>query len=120
MVENRPGLTIFSHVVLLIGVAVIAFPLYVTFVASTLTLEQILSVPMPLLPGDHLLENYRQVLTAGSTKGSQAAVATMLVVEPYRGTDRLRRPVDRQVGQQPIAAEACLDPTGRHVPTGKC
>jgi sn-glycerol 3-phosphate transport system permease protein len=78
MVENRPGLTFFSHAVLLVGIAVIAFPLYVTFVASTLTLEQILTVPMPLVPGDHLLENYRQVLTAGSTKGSQAAVATML------------------------------------------
>ena len=78
MVENRPGLTVLSHAVLLLGVAVIAFPLYVTFVASTLTLEQILTVPMPLLPGDHLVENYRQVLTAGSTKGSQAAVATML------------------------------------------
>ena len=78
MVENRPGLTFFSHAVLLLGIAVIAFPLYVTFVASTLTLEQILTVPMPLVPGDHLLENYRQVLTAGSTKGSQAAVASML------------------------------------------
>jgi sn-glycerol 3-phosphate transport system permease protein len=78
MVENRPGLAVFSHAVLILGIAVIAFPLYVTFVASTLTLEQILTVPMPLLPGDHLIENYRQVLTAGSTKGSQAPVATML------------------------------------------
>jgi len=78
MVENRPGLTVLSHAVLLLGVAAVAFPLYVTFVASTLTLEQILTVPMPLLPGDHLFENYRQVLAAGSTKGSQAPVATML------------------------------------------
>ena len=78
MVENRPGLTILAHAVLLLGVLVVAFPLYVTFVASTLTLEQILAVPMPLLPGDHLIENYAQVLTAGSTKGSKAAVATML------------------------------------------
>ena len=78
MVENRPGLTVMSHAALLAGIVVIAFPLYVTFVASTLTMEEILSVPMPLVPGDHLLENYRQVLTAGSTKGSQAAVATML------------------------------------------
>ena len=30
------------------GIAVVAFPLYVTFVASTHTLESILSVPMPL------------------------------------------------------------------------
>ena len=62
MVENRPGLTILSHSVLILGVLVVAFPLYVTFVASTLTLEQILAVPMPLLPGDHFLDNYRQVL----------------------------------------------------------
>ena len=78
MVENRPWLTIFTHVVLILGVIVVAFPLYVTFVASTLTLDQILSVPMPLLPGDQFVKNYSQVLTAGSTKGSGAAVSTML------------------------------------------
>ena len=41
MVENRPWLTVFSHAVLILGIVVVAFPLYVTFVASTLTLEQI-------------------------------------------------------------------------------
>ena len=78
MVENRPWLTVFAHAVLIAGIIVIAFPLYVTFVASTLTLDQILSVPMPLVPGDQLLHNYSQVLSAGSTKGSGAAVSTML------------------------------------------
>jgi sn-glycerol 3-phosphate transport system permease protein len=78
MVENRPWLTVFSHAVLILGVIAVAFPLYVTFVASTLTLDQILSVPMPLLPGDQFLKNYSQVLSAGSTKGSAAAVSTML------------------------------------------
>src|SRR6266536_1384390 len=73
MVENRPLLTVFTHVVLILGVIVVAFPLYVTFVASTLTLDQILSVPIPPLPGDQFLKNYSQVLTAGSTKGSGAA-----------------------------------------------
>ena len=48
MVENRPGLTFLSHALLILGVLVVAFPLYVTFVASTLSLEQILAVPMPL------------------------------------------------------------------------
>ena len=79
MVENRPWVTFLSHAVLIAGVVVVAFPLYVTFVASTLTLDQIVQVPMPLLPGDHLIENYSQVLTAGSTKGSSAAVSTMLM-----------------------------------------
>jgi sn-glycerol 3-phosphate transport system permease protein len=78
MVENRPWLTIFSHAVLILGVVVVAFPVYVTFIASTLTLDQILAVPMPLLPGDQFLHNYTQVLSAGSTKGSGAAVSTML------------------------------------------
>ena len=78
MVENRPWLTVFSHAVLILGVVAVAFPVYVTFVASTLTLDQILTVPMPLLPGDQFLHNYSQVLSAGSTKGSGAAVSTML------------------------------------------
>jgi sn-glycerol 3-phosphate transport system permease protein len=79
VVENRPGLTFFSHAILILGVVAIAFPLYVTFVASTHTLERIMQVPMPLLPGDQLLENYGQVLAAGTTTGSKAAVGTMLV-----------------------------------------
>ena len=79
MVENRPGLTILSHVVLVLGVLLVAFPVYVTFVASTHTLERILQVPMPLLPGDQLIENYSQVLTAGTTTGSKAAVGSMLI-----------------------------------------
>jgi len=78
MVENRPWLTFMSHAVLIAGVALVAFPLYITFVASTLTLEQILQVPMPLLPGSHLVENYSQVLTAGSQRGAAAPVWRMM------------------------------------------
>ncbi len=79
MVENRPWGTFFAHLVLLLGVVVVAFPLYVTFVASTLTYDQIVHVPMPLLPGDQLMHNYTQALTAGSEKGSSAPVSTMLL-----------------------------------------
>jgi sn-glycerol 3-phosphate transport system permease protein len=78
MVENRPWMTLFYHLVLVAGIVVVAFPLYVTFVASTLTYEQIVNVPMPLTPGEHFFENYHQVLVAGSTKGSAAPVSTML------------------------------------------
>jgi sn-glycerol 3-phosphate transport system permease protein len=35
MVEKRPLLTVLSHAVLILGVLLIAFPVYVTFVAST-------------------------------------------------------------------------------------
>jgi sn-glycerol 3-phosphate transport system permease protein len=79
MVENRPLLNVFSHAVLIAGVALIALPLYVAFIASTHTLETVMRTPMPLWPGDQFLENYSQVLTAGSTKGSKAAVTQMLI-----------------------------------------
>jgi sn-glycerol 3-phosphate transport system permease protein len=78
MVENRPIRDFFAHAVLITGVLLVAFPLWVTFVASTLTFDQIVTVPMPLWPGDQFLHNYTQVLTAGSEKGSSAPVATML------------------------------------------
>lgn len=79
MVENRPWADFFAHAILIIGVILVAFPLYVTFVASTLTYDQIIDVPMPLIPGDQLFENYGQVLRAGSNKGSAAPVSAMLV-----------------------------------------
>jgi len=79
MVENRPWLSFFAHAILIVGVILVAFPLWVTFVASTLTYDQIIHVPMPLIPGDQFLENYSQVLTAGSQKGSAAPVGQMLL-----------------------------------------
>jgi sn-glycerol 3-phosphate transport system permease protein len=78
MVENRPGLTVLSHAVLIVGIVLLAFPLYVTFVASTLRLEDILNVPMPLWPGDRLWENYAQVLTAGTKGGVASPVGRMM------------------------------------------
>jgi sn-glycerol 3-phosphate transport system permease protein len=66
MVERRPFLTFLSHAVLLGGVFVVAFPVYVTFVASTQTPEEVLAAPMSLIPGSHLWENYAHVLTAGA------------------------------------------------------
>jgi sn-glycerol 3-phosphate transport system permease protein len=79
MVENRPVADFIAHAVLILGVILVAFPLYVTFVASTLTYDQIITVPMPLVPGDQMIENYSQVLKAGSKKGSAAPVSHMLV-----------------------------------------
>ncbi|MFL5140736.1 MAG: sn-glycerol-3-phosphate ABC transporter permease UgpE [Microvirga sp.] len=78
MVERRPGLTVFAHAVLLLGIVVVAFPIYVTFVASTHRLEDIMAMPMPLVPGAELLHNYGQVLAAGTSGGTQAPVWRML------------------------------------------
>jgi sn-glycerol 3-phosphate transport system permease protein len=77
MVERRPLLDLLSHLVLLLGVGIVAFPVYVTFVASTLTADEVLQAPMTLLPGSHLLENYRTVLVDG-VGNAASPVATMM------------------------------------------
>jgi len=79
MVENRRWLDILCHAVLIAGIALIAFPLYITFVASTLTHEEILRVPMPLVPGEHFWSNYSQVLLAGSNTAAAAPVGRMML-----------------------------------------
>jgi sn-glycerol 3-phosphate transport system permease protein len=81
MVERRPFLTFLSHAVLLLGVAVVAFPVYLTFVASTHTADAIVQVPMPLLPGDQFWHNYVTALRgADSGPASTAPVARMMWV----------------------------------------
>ena len=79
MIENRPFLTFFSHLILIIGVAIVALPVYVTFVASSLQVDEVLQSPMPLLPGSHLIENYTKVLSQGaSTNVTTAPVGRMM------------------------------------------
>src|SRR6202011_3998156 len=70
MVENRPFLTWLSHAIVLLGVIIIAFPIWMTFVASTHDQATMLHSPIPLLPGTHLFENYRTVLSSGYNQGS--------------------------------------------------
>ena len=69
MVENRPFVTVLSHLVIILGVIIIAFPVWMTFVASTHDQSTMLRSPVPLLPGKHMFENYRQVLVEGFGRG---------------------------------------------------
>ncbi|CNI23879.1 glycerol-3-phosphate transporter membrane protein [Yersinia aldovae] len=65
MIENRRGLDIFCHVMLIIGVLLILFPLYVAFVAASLDDTQVFQVPMTLVPGPHLWQNISHIWRAG-------------------------------------------------------
>ncbi|HED2939321.1 TPA: sn-glycerol-3-phosphate ABC transporter permease UgpE, partial [Citrobacter koseri] len=65
MIENRRGLTIFSHTMLILGIVVILFPLYVAFVAATLDNSAVFDTPMTLIPGTHLLENMATIWVNG-------------------------------------------------------
>ena len=81
MVERSPWLQWLAHLVLLLGVAVVALPVYITFVASTHTTDEIIHAPMPMLPGSHLVENYLAALQgSGNNYGSNAAVGRMMWV----------------------------------------
>ncbi len=81
MVERKPLLTALSHFVLIIGVLIVAFPVYITFVASTHTTQRIAQTPMPLIPGDQLAVNYTKALTGERTgPGTKVAVSRMMTV----------------------------------------
>ena len=83
MIDKRPGLTVLSHLVLMLGVVIVGFPLYLTFVASTQSATEIAqSVPMSMWPGSHALETYKTALFGGvTTAGSRIpAAAPMLWV----------------------------------------
>ncbi|MFZ5859368.1 MAG: sn-glycerol-3-phosphate ABC transporter permease UgpE [Spirochaetota bacterium] len=67
----------FPHIMLWIGIAIIVFPIYFIFSASSHTSAEILAAPMPLNIGPHLIENYRQALFEG-TKNMGTPVLTMM------------------------------------------
>ena len=66
---------------MILGVLIVAFPLYLAFVASTHTAQEIVQAPMPLLPGSHFWESYSKALLGGGAgAGSTAPVARMMWV----------------------------------------
>jgi sn-glycerol 3-phosphate transport system permease protein len=79
VIERRPLLSFVRHAALIAGIAVVMFPVYVAFVASTLSFDQVMHVPMQLWPGRHMLENYAAVIAHGSTRASSAPVGRMMI-----------------------------------------
>jgi sn-glycerol 3-phosphate transport system permease protein len=81
MVEKRGTHGILAHVIVILGVFIVAFPLYLAFVASTHTAQEIVQAPMPLLPGTNMLDSYKSALFGReSAAGSNAPVAHMMWV----------------------------------------
>jgi sn-glycerol 3-phosphate transport system permease protein len=81
MVERSAVLKFFAHLVMVLGILIIAFPLYLAFVASTHTAQDIIQAPMPLWPGSNMWETYKTALFGGGDRaGSTAPVARMMWV----------------------------------------
>lgn len=54
------------HAALILGIVVVCFPIWLAFVASTVTQADIVSPPLPLWPGPHFLDNYGEALFRGT------------------------------------------------------
>ncbi|MBS3651380.1 sn-glycerol-3-phosphate ABC transporter permease UgpE [Pseudaminobacter sp. 19-2017] len=67
-----------AHAVLILGVVIVAFPIYYTFVASTHTLQTILRPPLPLVPGSEAVANYSEALFGGIGRIGGVGVGTLL------------------------------------------
>jgi sn-glycerol 3-phosphate transport system permease protein len=81
MVERNRFITFLTHAVLVAGILIIAFPLYLAVIASTHTTQDAVQVPMSLAPGSSMVENYRAALLGERTGGgSHAPVGRMMVV----------------------------------------
>ncbi|MER8430840.1 sn-glycerol-3-phosphate ABC transporter permease UgpE [Mesorhizobium caraganae] len=79
MIGQSPLRTVIAHAVLILGILVVAFPIYYTFVASTQTLQTILRPPLPLLPGDQFWTNYSEALFGGVGRIGGVSVGRLLL-----------------------------------------
>lgn len=75
MVSKRGWGLWLTHAVMIVGVLIVFFPLWLAFVASTVTQPEIVSPPMPVWPGEYFWENYKRALFAGVN----VPVSTMLL-----------------------------------------
>jgi hypothetical protein len=79
MVENRPFNNLLPHLILWIGIVIVAFPVYLAFVGSTHEAAVIANGQMPLTPGGKFLENYYRTIFVGTSSTTREPVASMLI-----------------------------------------
>lgn len=78
MVENRPLAAILTHVVLILGIVLLCFPVWMALVASTHTGDALSSSPIPMWFGDQAYENYSTLLAGGVDAAGGVPVARMM------------------------------------------
>ena len=79
MIEHRRFGNLLPHLVLLTGVLVVAFPVYLAVIASTHDNTVIANGQMPLYPGTHALETYWNTIVSGTGKTTRAPVGGMML-----------------------------------------
>ena len=79
MVEDRRLGDFIAYVILSIGVLIVAFPVWLTFVASTWDAATIINGKLPLYPGPYFLENYNRILFIGTSGTTREPVLGMML-----------------------------------------
>jgi sn-glycerol 3-phosphate transport system permease protein len=78
MVEKNRFLSILSHLVLIAGLLLVAFPVYVAFIASTHHSTDFVTGLMPLLPGHDFMANYGTVISSGIAAAGAPPLSLMM------------------------------------------
>jgi len=78
MVEKRPFRTILTHSILVIGIIVIIFPIYIALVASTHKKKDIATTVQPWF-GDHIIQNYTTIIKTGKKTAGGVPVGFMMI-----------------------------------------
>ncbi|MBK5945974.1 glycerol-3-phosphate transporter [Rhodobacter veldkampii DSM 11550] len=78
MVERRPLLDLLAHAVLILGVVIVAFPVWVAIVASTHPAEAFQTGRIPLWFGDAAVANYSLMLGGGLSNMGAPPLAGMM------------------------------------------
>ncbi|TPL10335.1 MULTISPECIES: sn-glycerol-3-phosphate ABC transporter permease UgpE [unclassified Mesorhizobium] len=79
MIGQSPFRIFLAHAVLILGILIVAFPIYYTFVASTHTLQTILRPPLPFRPGSEFWNNYGEALFGGVGRIGGLGVGRLLL-----------------------------------------
>jgi sn-glycerol 3-phosphate transport system permease protein len=79
MVERKSIGNIVPHLILWIGIAIVAFPVYIAFVGSTHDPTTISNGQMPITPGPYFFENYYRTIFVGTSSTTREPVGTMIV-----------------------------------------
>jgi sn-glycerol 3-phosphate transport system permease protein len=80
MVERQTFVSRFlPHIVLIIGVCIVAFPVYLALLASTYDAASVQNGKMSLLPGGQFFENYTRIIFTGTSSSTREPVGTMLL-----------------------------------------
>ena len=77
--RRRMWSRVLAHAALLLGIAIVAFPIYITLIGSTHDAATIGRGEVPLLPGVHGVENYALAWNEGGGRTRTTPASTMLL-----------------------------------------